>query len=463
MLAEFEGRLQVDGTPADAKVSDYFEGWVDERKGTVATALDEETRLRKHVLPHLGHMRLTGPEAIQSRHIRAHVAHLKQSDLAPRTQLHVYNTLKMMFSRAVRDEVIDSNPCNLDKSELPKKVDKDISWRSGAVFERCEVEHLICDTHIPKHRRVLNALLFLTGARIGEIIALRWSDLHARQPLDMLLIARSYDTKRRRLGSTKTRTAREVPVHPTLAAMLIEWRDTGWRRMFGRDPNSADLIVPYPLTKGKGRRIGGPTTYWSSDTFRKRCYEDCERFRWRRRSPHDGRATFISLTQEDGCSPILERVTHAPQHTVRAGYTRPSWAALCREMAKYRISGTRVQNTDTDTPLTVSQVPAITDGKVGAGGNRTRVRKWIPRGHYVRSVVKFSRLPSAHAQTGDKPASVYLTLERRGATRGPAHFGHARRQHHGRGVGANGARRLYASSYAAMSIGSSAFKRPVPF
>ncbi len=186
----------------------------------------------------------------------------------------------------------------------------------------------------------------------------------------MLLIARSYDTKRRRLGSTKTRTAREVPVHPTLAAMLIEWRDTGWRRMFGRDPNSADLIVPYPLTKGKGRRIGGPTTYWSSDTFRKRCYEDCERFRWRRRSPHDGRATFISLTQEDGCSPILERVTHAPQHTVRAGYTRPSWAALCREMAKYRISGTRVQNTDTDTPLTVSQVPAITDGKVGAGGNR---------------------------------------------------------------------------------------------
>lgn len=339
-------------------------------------------------MPVIGDLRLDGDGAIRPRHIRALVDELRRSDLAPRTQLHVYNTLKTMFTRAVRDEVLASNPCNLDKTELPKKVDADPEWRARAVFSRVEVEHLITDPEVAEVRRLIYALVFLTGARIGEVIALRWSDIHERAPLDMLLIAKSYDTKKKRIGPPKTRTGREVPIHPTMAKLLVRWREVGWPSTFGRTAKADDLIVPYPLTRGRGRRIGGPTTCWSADTFRKRCYEDCARFTWRKRAPHDGRSTFISLTTEDGCSPILERVTHAPQQTVRAGYTRPTWAALCAEMMKYRILESRVRQADTGTALTAAQVSEEIEGENGAGGNRSFEISTSPAEH---SMARFNR------------------------------------------------------------------------
>ena len=46
----------------------------------------------------------------------------------------VYQDLKTMMKRAERDGVIDRNPCNFDKGEMPKKIDKDPEWRAGAVF-----------------------------------------------------------------------------------------------------------------------------------------------------------------------------------------------------------------------------------------------------------------------------------------------------------------------------------------
>ena len=315
-------------------VTAFCENWIAKREH-VRSVRDEATRLRRHALPIIGKVRL---REVHSRHIREVVEHLRGSGLAPRTQLHVYSSLKTMFNRAVRDGVIAANPCNLDKSELPKKRDKDLGWRVQAVFTRAEVVRLLTDRRIPWVRRVFYALVFLTGGRFGEVAALQWSDLIDREPLEMLHVYKSWDTKAQEVTDTKTEEPREVPVHPTLAAILNEWRREGFEITFGRPPSATDLIVPSPKTKGKGRRIGGPTTHWRSDTMRKRIYGDCDLFGWRRRSTHDGRATFITLAEDDGCGSLIHRVTHAPPRTVRQGYVRGApWRALCAEMMKLQI------------------------------------------------------------------------------------------------------------------------------
>ena len=94
--------------------------------------------------------------------------------LAPRTQLHVYRTLSAMFRRAVRDELIDRNPCAQDRHELSKKTDRDPEWRAQAVFTRAAAEALKSCSEIPADRRVLYAVMFFTGAWPGEVIPLRW-------------------------------------------------------------------------------------------------------------------------------------------------------------------------------------------------------------------------------------------------------------------------------------------------
>jgi len=65
------------------------------------------------------------------------------------------------------------------------------------------------------------------------------------RPLGKLLVAKSYST---RVGekTTKTDAVKHVPVHPTLAAMLAEWKLGGWAEMMGRAPGPDDLIVPLP-------------------------------------------------------------------------------------------------------------------------------------------------------------------------------------------------------------------------
>jgi hypothetical protein len=55
-----------------------------------------------------------------------------------------------MFEDAVADELIASNPCAVKRGGLPAKIDKDPTWRSGAVFTREEVERLIRMNEFPK-------------------------------------------------------------------------------------------------------------------------------------------------------------------------------------------------------------------------------------------------------------------------------------------------------------------------
>lgn len=112
-----------------------------------------------------------------------------------------------MLGDAVAEELIRSNPCVLQRGELPKKKDKDPTWRRGAVFPRDEVQTVISAeaANIPEDRRTLYAIMFLGAMRFGEAAALTRADYDAAcSPLGKLVVERSYNTKSRKVKETKT-------------------------------------------------------------------------------------------------------------------------------------------------------------------------------------------------------------------------------------------------------------------
>ncbi len=223
-------------------------------------------------------------------------------------------------------------------------VDKDPEWRATAIFTREEVETLISHPEIPLDRRIVYALELLAGVRTGEAAALRWRHYDpTKQPLGELLVAFSYSTLRSCEKTTKTDSSKHIPVHPTLAAMLAEWKLGGWAAMMGRRPEPDDLIVPMPPEHAARRRTRTGEAFrghdYSGERWRR---DDLPALGWRHRRHYDMRATFITLALEDGADQhIIEtRVTHTrKRRSAFDGYNRGlQWERTCAEVAKLRIS-----------------------------------------------------------------------------------------------------------------------------
>jgi integrase len=221
-------------------------------------------------------------------------------------------------------------PLLLESGELPKKIDKDPTWRSTATYIREEVEQLISDERIPEDRRIYYGLIFLTGMRPDEAVLRRFRDYDSSvAPLGKLLVSSAWDRRRKIEKAVKTEQPRQVPVHATLARLLAAWKLCGFARMTGRAPRPDDLIVP--SRKGKVRNIV---------LMLRRLHEDLDRLGMRRRRQYDARRTFISLARGDGASKdILRWVTHGPTGDIVDDYTTLPWPALCGEVAKWRSCG----------------------------------------------------------------------------------------------------------------------------
>ena len=320
-------------------VSSYAKKWLTLRdQRGIASASDDRSRLNKYVMPRIGDFPI---DEVRLRHVKQLVHELcttpvqlhprkKEKGIpAPRTIRHVYSILRTMMADAVVDELIEFNPCQLRRRDLPKKVDKDPSWRAKAVFTRGEVETLISSDLIPEDRRTFFTLLFFAGGlRFGEGAALRWRMYDTTvEPLGRLDVHSSYSTRIKKEKSVKTQVPRGVPVHPTLASVLAQWKLTGWEAMMGRKPTPDDLIVP--SREGVCR---------SANHSLKKFHQDLKKLGFRKRRQQDLRRTFISLAIADGArKDILRWITHGPSGDIMDMYTTLPWDALCREMSKLKI------------------------------------------------------------------------------------------------------------------------------
>jgi integrase len=323
-------------------VEAYAEEWIARREASgVRNVTDEAVWLRKWLLPCVGRKALTD---VTRSEIAGVIQRMQSTEsaitgrpYAPRTILHCYSTIRLLFDDALVGGAIVATPCTLRtrRGELPKKRDADPRWRSRSIYTRDEAGTLISSETIPQDRRIYYALQFLAGLRSGETAARRWSDLDTdAEPLGRLLVWNQIVDGEER--ATKTGDVREVPVHPTLAAMLAEWKLSGFAFYFGRHPRPDDYIIP----SRRGPKM--PRT----DTMLPKLKDDLDRVGMRKagRARHAMRATFLTLLEVDGANmTIASRATHKSQAVGGAvgGYLRSGWADLCHEIAKLNLTTLR--------------------------------------------------------------------------------------------------------------------------
>lgn len=303
--------------------------WISSREDVISDIRNEKSRLKNHILPRLGDKLL--PE-IRPAHVIDLVKSMKAKNLSPRTIRAVYGILRGIFQDALKRELIEKTPCILTRRDLGRIHDKHPDFRKNAIFSRDEIHQLISNPEIRNERRVIYALLFFTGGRVGEIAGMRWVDIDWKtEPLPKITLCRSYNRPR-----TKTGVIKEVPMHPELQGILGPFQKI-WAAIYDKRPEREDWLVP---SKAKGP--------WSLRIRRhERIYKDFRRdlktIGLRKRRLHDLRRSFISFCLEDGVNPsILKRFTHLPNQTNMLDvYSSFSWVRVCYEILKLNLTPLR--------------------------------------------------------------------------------------------------------------------------
>jgi integrase len=305
-------------------VSEFAEQWLAEREHDVITIKLDRTRFRLHILPAIGDLPVG---AVETHHIVDLLAQLQRKMsarykrlLSKNTIRNVYANVNTMFSDAEQRGYALRNPCaGLRRAQRPRKGRR--ADTQGPVLDADQTSRLISDTRIPIDRRTFYALEFLTGSRFGEAAGFRWRDYDAgRQPLGHLRLDHQYNGLPLKGRRGEPGPARDIPVHPTLAASLARWKTEGFRAMHGRDPTRDDFIVPSPVGTCRSRRA---CAYWIKRDCATTGVEAKE-------ATHVGRRTFITIAIANGAPEAwVKRITHNANGDVLSGYTVNDWPAMC--------------------------------------------------------------------------------------------------------------------------------------
>jgi integrase len=328
VLAELERRVAARRNLTQAAmqtVADHARATLEARarKGEVG-AKDETAVLMEHLR---GPMRSVPLCDLRYHHVVEWMRELSERrplDAPPTRAL--YMMLYRLLDTAVADGVISTNPCRPAEESEAGALAADVERRLSNHFTRDELERLISDPRVDRTRRCQWAVLALTGARVGEVLALRvrHCDLH-RLPLGRLLVAGRWDSKQRRVTPSRSGLPREVPVHRALAALLADHLREVLPARLGRAPTPDDLLFPGPN--------GGPQ---QAGTTLAHLQRDLELLGMRKGNLHTLRRTFFALGRQSGMSaPALRAIGGEVRH----GEADVPYATRCTEVAKMEVRG----------------------------------------------------------------------------------------------------------------------------
>ncbi len=276
---------------ADETVDQWFERWMVHRKDRIASWRTDASRYATHVAPMIGKLPI---RTVRREHIEDLVERLdrqvQKKRLAWKTATSAWGIASMMFRAAssAKQRSLRVRPDNPTLGVEPpdrglRKV-KQFLWPSEFLaLVRCPA--------VPLEWRRVYALLVYTGARMGEIEALKFTDIDLQKGIVHLHVAMDYDT-----GQTKTLKGRESRrfnlepnVLPLLERLLLE-------------ANGAERVWPAQAVRNndaqqlrKHLRLAGVTRtdLYTDDETRKQM------------TAHDLRATSITWWVIRGDSPSM--------------------------------------------------------------------------------------------------------------------------------------------------------------
>jgi integrase len=297
----------------DMTMNALFDRFVQAKQGRLAaTTLQRyESLLRLYLRPVVGTKKVGSVRAVD---LLAAYAQWSKRSVSGRTVRHAADLLRNVLRHAVKWEVILRSPAaSLDADDLPKALKPE-----STVLTEGEAQQLLKEAKYPPHRCTARhyltaqsvfypavAFALYTGARLGEIMAMRWQDIDFQQRT--VRISRSLSsTKRDGLiyKRPKNDRVRTVCVSSHLLAILESHRavQAAERIAVRSSYLDEDLIFAKP--------DGTPISSWLfSSAFRnfmKRCPVRRIRF-------HDLRDTHASLLAKAGVpiEVISKRLGHS--------------------------------------------------------------------------------------------------------------------------------------------------------
>jgi integrase len=202
---------------------------------------------------------------------------LRKSGVKTKTIRNAIGVLNSLFGAACKDGYLHNNPArgiiirNLPINEMPEDFEEDVTEN---VFSEKEVNMILTYIKDKYPRYVLFfAIGFFSGARTGEILGLRWSDIDLIK--NRIRIARTRTEKRLKL-IPKSGKARYIDILPELQPYITEHK----QYIFVKDKTlteDGDLFINSKIEPYKGidsfvRKFWSPALTALKITYRRPYY-----------------------------------------------------------------------------------------------------------------------------------------------------------------------------------------------
>jgi len=306
------------------KLADHLAAWLDTgaAEWKPKTYQEYESVCRVYLNPAMGHLKVQSLTAV---HLAGWYARWrKERKVTGGTVLNVHRVLSRALTVAVRWGVVGRNVAK--DVEPPRAIrHRPELWSPGDAS-------LFLDSELELRWRALWALLVGSGCRIGEALAVRWSDID--RDAGLLSISRSVTFIKGAAVETepKTQAGVRLVTLPVFALdTLREWRTVQLEERLAAGPawGGGDLVV----TAGGGRR---PSSSMCWGAFRK----TCRRAGLRQLRIHDLRHLHASMLLAEGLPipAVSARLGHASPAVTMAVYShalkgQDATAALAIEAA----------------------------------------------------------------------------------------------------------------------------------
>ncbi|TXH56795.1 MAG: site-specific integrase [Desulfurellales bacterium] len=248
-------------------------------------------------------------------------------EYAANTVIHDFGRLKQAMRQAVKWKLIPENPC--EGVTLPKATYKKVETWSAA-----QMQAFLDARASARDPRLTIWHVFLgTGARIGEVLALRWSDVDLAEgsvSITRTVTRRQGPTKKVETyikDSTKTEAGRrEVPIEDDVVAALRRHRTAQREVYLKRGKRWDDSVLVFQNRRGTILNVGD---------VGEALKEAIAASSLPQLTPHGLRSTHATVAIEEGADvkTVSQRLGHSTVVMTLNRYVHPSKAAS-RNVAK---------------------------------------------------------------------------------------------------------------------------------
>lgn len=174
---EFENQVKngLAGSQRALKLSDFIPMYLEVKKDVLSPRTYEfySGVIDTLIIPLLGHIKLVD---LKPAHVQQFIKYMQDNSpvkLSPSTIKRKLAILQSILKQAVKLGLIQTNPANADRLTMPKPITPQVE-----IFTRAEAQEMLsCLDDEPLQYKVLIYLALMSGAREGELVALKFSDI----------------------------------------------------------------------------------------------------------------------------------------------------------------------------------------------------------------------------------------------------------------------------------------------